>query len=62
MTEPAEAPLRRRWTSRQFIVTLVGMGLVFWATMAGRATGPLAGVVTVAIAGVAGVNIQERRK
>lgn len=49
-----------RWTSRQFIVTLVGMGLTFWATWGGKDVGPLAGVVVVAITGAAGVNWKER--
>lgn len=54
-------PLGVRWTSRQFIVTLVGMGLCFWATMESKNVGPLSGVVIVAITGAAGVNWQERK-
>lgn len=52
----------QRWTSRQFIVTLVGMGLMFWATMAGKDVGPLSAVVMVAIGGAAGINWQERKQ
>lgn len=56
------APLLVRWTSRQFIVTLVGMGLMFWATMHDKDVGPLSAVVMVAIGGAAGVNYSERKK
>lgn len=49
---------KRRFTSRQFIVTLAGMGLVYHATMAGQDVGPLAAVVTFAIGGAAGVNLK----
>lgn len=59
MSEATKATLIR-WTSRQFIVTLTGMGLCFWATMAGKDVGPLAGVVVVAITGAAGINWKER--
>ena len=62
MTAPAPdtRTLRERLTSKQFIVTLIGMGLVFWATMHGKEVMHLAGVVVVAITGAAGVNWKER--
>lgn len=53
--------LKRRWTSRQFIVTVVGMGLVFTATMFAKDVLPLSSVVIVAITGAAGLNIQQAR-
>lgn len=49
-----------RWTSRQFILSLVGMGLMFAATMFEKDVGALSGVVIVAIGGAAGVNFKER--
>lgn len=59
MSELKQAAVR--WTSRQFIVAMFGISLVWWATMEGKDVGPLAGVVTAAIIGAAGVNAIERR-
>ena len=59
MTERVKETMHR-WTSRQFIVTLCGMGLVFAATMYEKDVGSLTGVVIVAITGAAGINWKER--
>lgn len=57
-----ETPILRKWTSRQFLVTLIGMGLVFAATWGGKEVTPLSTVVIVAITGAAGINYAERKR
>lgn len=60
MTE--QPSTRQKLTSRQFLITMTGMGLMTWATLAGANVVPLSTVVVVAITGQAGVNAMERKK
>ena len=52
----------RRWSSRQFVITMTGMALMFAATWHGGELVPLSTVIVVAITGQAGINAMERRK
>ena len=54
--------LGRRLTSRQFLVTVLALILMYRATMAGADVGPFATVASIAIGGHAGLNIMERKK